>query len=85
MLGDGTPDRQVLAIPALKLNGKAVAGKAKPKYTGLGTIQAHSYYTGFRKIASIMDEEDNILRPLKQPNKHKNRTLMTPTPTHHEP
>ena len=64
MLGDGTPDRQVLAIPALKLNGKAVAGKAKPKYTGLGTIQAHSCYTGFKKIAFIMD--DNILRPLKQ-------------------
>jgi len=59
VLGDGTPDGQVLAIPALKLNGKAVTGKAKPKYTGLCTIQAHSYYTGFRKIAFIMDEEDN--------------------------
>jgi hypothetical protein len=64
VLGDGTPDDQVVALLASKLNGKAVAGIVKPKYTGVGTIQALPQYTNFRRVAFIVDQEDKELDKL---------------------
>ena len=60
VLGDGTPDDQVIGVIAYHMNGSKIVGVVKPKSTNLGAAdQIKTYFKPkIRKIMFVVDQDD---------------------------
>ncbi|MCL7386496.1 MAG: hypothetical protein LZ166_03075 [Thaumarchaeota archaeon] len=68
VLADGTPDDYVISILSHKLDGKYVAGIAKPEKTRIGVFSILPVYIRYhvKKLLIVIDQEDEALNSLFQ-------------------
>ena len=60
ILGDGTPDDQVIGVLAHHMNGSKIVGVVKPKSTNFGAVDQMKTYLqpNIRKVVFLIDQDD---------------------------